>query len=272
MTEYFKYPIELLEVENSSICNAACPQCTRQALGNDRSWFTQDYLKIDAFSKIPKEVWDGLKVVSFAGTMGDPCAAPNLILTLEYIRKKAPHIYIKIETNGGLKVPEFWKRLGKVINGNGHVQFAIDGLEDTNHIYRVNVNWDKLVQNVRSYLSTGNDAHWQFIVFKHNEHQVDIAKKVAKDMGFVEFNTKKSHRFVFDDIFDMIKIGSDGIPIKPPTNKEYIHKVILNMKEKPTVDKMINEKEIKTAEIKPRYFTLVVKRGENHRFEAVHHK
>ena len=37
-------------------------------------------------------------------------------------------------------------------------------------------------------------------------------------------------------------------------------------------DKMINEKEIKTAEIKPRYFTLVVKRGENHRFEAIHHK
>lgn len=240
-TSFFKYDIELLEVENSSLCNAACPQCTRQALDNDRSWFTQDYLKLEAFQKIPDEVWKKIKIVSFAGTMGDPCAAPNLITTLKWIKEKAPHAYIKIETNGGLKVPEFWKRLAQVIGDNGHVQFAIDGLSDTNHIYRVNVNWDRLMSNVDSFLSNGGNAHWQFIVFKHNEHQVEKAKQMAKDMGFTYINIKKSHRFVFDEMFNMNKIGSDNIPIRPPENKEYIHKVLLNKRENVTLDSIITD-------------------------------
>lgn len=239
MTEYFKYEIELLEVENSSICNAACPQCTRQVLNEDKSWFVQDYLRVEAFKKIPDSVWKGIKIVSFAGTMGDPCAAPNLIPTLMYIRQKCPHAYLKIETNGGLKNPTFWKRLANVIAGNGHVQFAIDGLSDTNHIYRVNVVWDKLMANVRSFLESGGNAHWQFIVFRHNEHQVDEAMQMAKDMGFEAINIKKSHRFIFDQIFNMEKRGSGGVLIEPPLNPTYIHKVLLNQRENPTLDSII---------------------------------
>jgi MoaA/NifB/PqqE/SkfB family radical SAM enzyme len=241
LTDYFKYKIELLEVENSSLCNAACPQCTRQALDSDTSWFEHDFLRVDAFKKIPDSVWEGIKTVSFAGTMGDPCAAPNLIPTLQYIRQRAPHAYFKIETNGGLKVPEFWKRLAQTINGNGHVQFAIDGLEDTNHIYRVNVNWNKLMNNVKAYMENGGDAHWQFIVFRHNEHQVEQAKQLAKDMGFSYINIKKSHRFVFDEMFNMKKLGYGGVPILPPENKIYQHKVILNKKTNVSLNDMIND-------------------------------
>ena len=34
-------------------------------------------------------------------------------------------------------------------------------------------------------------------------------------------------------------------------------------------DKINPKNDLKKTEIKPRFFTLVVKRGENHRFEAV---
>lgn len=236
MTDFFKYQLDLLEIELSSFCNAACPQCTRQALNDDRSWFTQECLRIDAIKKIPDYVWDNLKIIAFSGILGDPCAAPNFIPVLTYIRQRAPHVYIKIETNGGMKNKEFWKRLVKAIDNNGHVQFGIDGLSDTNHIYRVNVNWNKLMDNVTTFISSGGIAHWQFIVFEHNEHQVEEVTETAKRMGFKYIEIKKSHRFTFDEIFDLDKVGSGTIPIRPPKNKEYIHKVLLNKKEKLTLD------------------------------------
>jgi MoaA/NifB/PqqE/SkfB family radical SAM enzyme len=240
-TEFFKYTIELLEVENSSICNAECPQCTRQGLGDDRSWFKQDYLRLEVFENIPDEIWAGIKKVSFAGTMGDPCAAPNFIQIINWIRNKCPNAFINVETNGGLKSAQFWKRLARSLDGHGRVQFAIDGLNDTNHIYRVRVDWGKLMANVKAFIDEGGDAAWQFIVFKHNEHQVDEARQMALDLGFTLFNIKKSHRFVFDEIFQYSKLGSGNIPIQPPSNEVFVHPVLLTKTKPATLNGMIED-------------------------------
>mgnify|MGYP000657292039 CR=1 FL=1 len=65
---------------------------------------------------------------------------------------------------------EFWKKLASY--DRVRVLFGIDGLNDTNHLYRINVNWDALMRNVKSYISNGGTASWQFIVFDHNQHQI----------------------------------------------------------------------------------------------------
>jgi MoaA/NifB/PqqE/SkfB family radical SAM enzyme len=241
ITSFFNYTIEEISIENSSICNAECPQCTRQALGNDHSWFSQDYLRIEILEKIPDNIWKNIKRISLCGVMGDPCAAPNLIQLVEWIRYKSPSAFISIETNGGLKSIQFWKKLASILGDNGSVQFAIDGLEDTNHIYRVKVEWKKLMENVNAFISVGGTAVWQFIVFRHNEHQVDQAERLAKDLGFKQFNIKTSTAFVFDEIFNFKKLGSAGIPIKPPLNSKYIHPVLLNQTKTPTIDGIMDE-------------------------------
>jgi hypothetical protein len=51
---------------------------------------------------------------------------------------------------------------------------------------------------------------WKFIVFRHNEHQIEEAERRARDMGFDEFRLIRSHRF------DGRWLGPDGIdPMKP---------------------------------------------------------
>ena len=55
-----------------------------------------------------------------------------------------------------------------LIGENGYARFAIDGLEDTNHIYRRNTDWVKIVQNATAYIAAGGRAEWDFIVFAHN--------------------------------------------------------------------------------------------------------
>ena len=103
---------------------------------------------------------------------------------------------VGLNSNGGLKTKDWWKRLGEVLQGElDYCVFSIDGLEDTNHIYRRNVNWNKVMENTMSFIGTGARAHWDMLVFEHNKHQVEESKEIAKEMGFSWFRTKETDRW-----------------------------------------------------------------------------
>jgi hypothetical protein len=72
--------------------------------------------------------------------------------------------------------------------------FSIDGLEDTNSVYRQNVSWSKLMTNAQSYINAGGSAHWDMLVYRHNQHQVDECEQLAREMGFTWFRAKVSKR------------------------------------------------------------------------------
>ena len=84
---------------------------------------------------------------------------------------------IKVKENGDLYYN----------SGGFKVWFGIDGLEDTNHIYRRKVDWDRLQKHFRAYIKAGGDAGWQFIVFPWNEHQIEEARQRSLDEGFSTF-------------------------------------------------------------------------------------
>ena len=76
---------------------------------------------------------------------------------------------------GGVNLPSDG-RMGTVI-------FSVDGLSDTNHLYRQNVVWDNVERNMRVSFAAGGRARWDFIVFGHNEHQVDEAQRTSRELG-----------------------------------------------------------------------------------------
>jgi MoaA/NifB/PqqE/SkfB family radical SAM enzyme len=101
-----------------------------------------------------------------------------------------------MNTNGGIGTINWWNNLGTMLNRpDDYVIFSIDGLQDTNHLYRRNVVWDKVMDNARAFINAGGRAHWEMLLFKHNEHQIDEAKELAQNLGFKFFNTKVSRRF-----------------------------------------------------------------------------
>jgi hypothetical protein len=73
--------------------------------------------------------------------------------------------------------------------------FGIDGLEDTNHIYRRNTRWPLIVENCTAFIRAGGIADWNFLIFKHNEHQVSEARAFAAELGFRAFSVKRTGRF-----------------------------------------------------------------------------
>lgn len=217
--------ISVIEVENSTICNARCPQCLREELAFESISYEQKYLPVEFFDRIPVDVYNNLKKIHFAGTLGDPCAAPNFLEVIKFVKSKNKDLIITISTNGGMKSPEWWKELADLLSPTDSVMFAIDGLENTNHIYRVNVNWNSLIRNVKSFIEHGGNASWQFIVFRHNQHQIDQARNMAKDLKFKEFLVKKSHRFPITDIKGLKLIGGDDVPIEPSTDGMYVNEI-----------------------------------------------
>lgn len=218
----FYSKIKKLEIENSSICNAACPQCLREDFFGDHSWFEQTYLTNDFFlHRIPDTVYQGLTSILLSGSLGDPCSAPNILDVCKILKEKAPHATITISTNGGMKSKKFWKEMAEILSPSDRIIFAIDGLEDTNDIYRVNVKWKKVIENASSFITNGGNAEWQFVVFKHNEHQVEDAKILSQELGFKNFYFIKTHRFFLDDFLKIDRYGSRNIKIEPPENTDY---------------------------------------------------
>lgn len=227
--------ITSIQIEHSSMCNAACPQCLREWWGGDYSRINQTYIPTDFYeTRIPQHVYNSLEKINFCGTVGDSCTAPNFIDVCRVIKRKNPNIQLCIATNGGMRTTEWWEELASVLTAHDVVIFGIDGLEDTNHIYRVNVRWSKLMNNVQAFISAGGKAEWQFITFKHNEHQIQQAEELSKLMGFVKFFTIYNNRFVVEDLFNKTSVGGGNVELLPPTQEKEVSVLLRRDKEMPT--------------------------------------
>jgi MoaA/NifB/PqqE/SkfB family radical SAM enzyme len=178
--------IHYLHVEISTLCNAACPCCPRFETNTPLtpSSLTLGYIDIKTFKEwFPVSIMKRVKYLNFCGNHGDPATNPDLPEILEYCGQFENIFKIEFHTNGGMKNPAFWKKVATAANNSKTTEvravFSVDGLKDTNHIYRRNVKWDKLIKNIEAYQSTltrKENTVLEFLVFKHNEHQIDEAK------------------------------------------------------------------------------------------------
>lgn len=135
-----------------------------------------------------------LRQIDLCGVHGDPVAARSFSQALVWFTQANPNLTIEIYTNGALRSAHWWKDLARRFK-RLKVIFAIDGLEDTHAIYRRGTRFEKAVENARAFIGAGGRAQWDFLVFRHNEHQLDEARRFAEDWGFESFVPKFSGRF-----------------------------------------------------------------------------
>lgn len=187
--------IKVLHLEPTDVCQAACPLCLRET-DIEFNKKTQYHLTLSQIlAHCNESMIDKLDKMFMCGNYGDPAAGQHTLEIYRYFRKINPNITLGMNSNGALQSTEWWKQLGSIFSQpKDYVVFSIDGLKDTNHLYRVNVNWDKLIKNIQAFISTGGQAHWDMLVYKHNQHQVEECKKLAKDLGFSWFRAKVSKR------------------------------------------------------------------------------
>jgi sulfatase maturation enzyme AslB (radical SAM superfamily) len=188
--------IQVLHLEPTDACNAACPQCLRETDitfdKNNLHHLTVEQIK----SIVDVDTIKNLDKMFMCGTYGDPAAGKHTLEIYHYFRTINPAITLGMNTNGGLRNTSWWRELGQLLNTQkDYVVFSIDGLADTNHIYRVNVDYEKVIANAQEFIRTGGNAHWEMLVFEHNQHQVEQAQQIAKELGFKWFRAKVTKRF-----------------------------------------------------------------------------
>lgn len=187
--------IKVLHVEPTDVCQAACAMCARETDKNFRKDL-KHHLRIEQIQQhFTDRVIQKLDKMFMCGNYGDPAAGYYTQDIYQYFRKINPDIVLGMNTNGALQSTFWWHSLGKILSGpEDYCVFSIDGLEDTNQVYRKNVNWQKLISNAEAFIAAGGRAHWDMLVYRHNQHQVDACEQLARDMGFKWFRAKVSKR------------------------------------------------------------------------------
>jgi MoaA/NifB/PqqE/SkfB family radical SAM enzyme len=193
--------IKTLHLEVTQNCQASCPMCDRNQNGGalnphiDLSELTLDDCKKIFTPDFVKQ----LNTMYMCGNLGDPIVARDTLEIFRYFRENNPDIWLSMNTNAGAKSESWWQELSTVFGHKGAVIFSVDGLADTNHIYRQGVNWETVRRNMKAFIAAGGRARWDFLIFEHNQHQVDEAEELSQTMGFEKFVAKKTGRFITQD-------------------------------------------------------------------------
>lgn len=228
---YAYHDIKTVHLEITERCNASCPQCNRNINGGQVNQYLQNReLSLEDIKSIfPVDFIQQLEHIYMCGNYGDPIIASDTLEIFEYFRNHNSNLLLSMNTNGSARNTDWYAKLAKVFNKKGHIIFSIDGLHDTNHIYRRNTNFNKIIENATAFINAGGIAHWEYIVFQHNEHQVERAEKLAIELGFAKFQVKKTARFS-SALSGVVKQGStfvdrkgNKIEIALPKNPKYIN-------------------------------------------------
>jgi sulfatase maturation enzyme AslB (radical SAM superfamily) len=175
-----------LHVEASTFCNSRCPLCPRNLFGyNVKGVWPEVHLTVEKFKtcleKFPKR-----EFVYFNGHLGDPMMNPDILELASMTECDT-----MLVTNGSIGSRKTWESFAKI---DLRVQFSIDGLEDTNHLYRQDVEWNKIMERVDWFIKSGGHATWKWVPFKHNIHQLEETRELSKRLGFKHFHIQDHAR------------------------------------------------------------------------------
>jgi hypothetical protein len=209
----------LPNLETSTRCTLHCPQCTRAKLHEPKnsSKYKEIKTRINAGFDLPLK--DAEKLLTFfdrgvmlCGQLSDPVLWLHLFDFLKF-SKNYPDKNIIIMTAASQRNIEWYKQAFELSHKNVSWTFGLDGMQDTSMIYRVGQNSELLFDAMILGKSMGVKICWSYIVFKHNEHQIDQAKKFADQHDINLFFTKSDRRG-----------GGIDVPINwlPKKNKEIL--------------------------------------------------
>jgi MoaA/NifB/PqqE/SkfB family radical SAM enzyme len=218
------------QIEITTYCNAACPQCPRNINGGSLNpHLPLCHLDREVIDRaFDSDLCGRLAQIFFCGSYGDPIMHPDFLAILGDFRSKAPDLWLYAHTNGGAHTPDYWQELATIMAGHGQIDFGIDGLSDTLPLYRRNVEFDRVIENARAFIQAGGRAQWNFIVFEHNEHEIEQARRLSESLGFYRFLPRRTGRFYHHtqeaEIADwpvMDRTGQVIYHIRPPRQTQW---------------------------------------------------
>lgn len=196
--DHWKNKNLIVDLEPTTFCNAACPQCHRtdQTTMKKAHWLDESSWSLEDFKHMfSVESMEGIKVFNIHGTYGDPMMCKDLVEIIDYIMKNS-EAWVTITTNGSMRSEDFWWNLGIAGGEKLRVVFTIDGITQEMHsFYRRNTNLKKVLSNMETIASTNALVDTYTVIFKHNEDYWEEIQEMCHKHGATNCTYIESNRF-----------------------------------------------------------------------------
>lgn len=177
------FPYTLSVILNNA-CQLSCPLCP---ISDDSSPRPDGNLQFQDYKRFIDELKDYAFEVGF-NPLAEPFTHKNIFKLIEYAHDS--RIGTRIHTNI-LAIDSEELATKVVTSGLDYLSVSIDGTsQEAYEKYRIGGDYQKALDNLKRLLivkkklnSQTPSIRWQFIVNKYNEHQIEEARQIAKDIG-----------------------------------------------------------------------------------------
>ncbi|MBI1307894.1 MAG: radical SAM protein [Bacteroidetes bacterium] len=216
-----------ISIEPTTSCNLRCPQCP-----SGLRQFTREtgMLNTELNRKVLDELAPTLTWITYY-FQGEPYLNRDFLDMVLYASKK--NIYTATSTNAHYLTPDICEKT--VHSGLKRLIISIDGIDQESYAkYRIGGKLEKVIQgttnlvSAKKKLGNGPTIIWQFIAFRHNEHQIPELRKLAKEVGVDKLVIKTAQIYDFETNDDLIPTNSELSRYSKKNGKYRIKNKLLN--------------------------------------------
>ncbi|MCF7920068.1 MAG: SPASM domain-containing protein [Candidatus Cloacimonetes bacterium] len=198
------YP-PVIMIEPGNICNLRCPLCPT---GNGSLQRPKGYMDLETFRQIIDQTYKHSFMVVL-WNQGEPFLNDKILEMVKYADQRK--MFTLLSTNGNIyPEPE-----DIVASGLDSLIISLDGAsQETYNKYRINGRLSKvlgfaeeLVQARKKLKKKNPLLRWQFLVMKHNEHEIEAIKLEAKQIGVDNLELKTVQIYSPEDIENFLPLN-----------------------------------------------------------------
>jgi len=172
-----------LTIDPSNFCTLKCPFCPT---GQGRNSRPKSMLSLDSFKRIIDELGPYLIHIDFCN-WGEPLLNKQIYEMIKIAKQY--NIDTKVDSNLNILCEEDTENL--ILSGLDKLIVSIDGASpETYSKYRVGGDFNRVMDNLKLLLDKKGQLNkknpyisWQFLVFRHNEHEIQKAKEIGGYLG-----------------------------------------------------------------------------------------
>ncbi len=177
------FPLDVF-IEPTNLCNAKCPLCPT---GTGTLKREKGFMSFELYKKIIDQIkWYTENI--YLWNLGEPFLNQEIYSMIKYANKFG--IFQMSSTNGYVLYTKA-TTVKMIESGLNRLIIGMDGLDaKTLNTYRVNVDFDKLMKGLYVLRDEKAKRHsqnpkidFQFILMKHNQHQLEEARALAKELN-----------------------------------------------------------------------------------------
>ncbi|MCO6494392.1 MAG: radical SAM protein [Bacteroidetes bacterium] len=204
-----------ITVDPGNVCNLRCPGCHTGILHKGR--IKPQFLTLENYKIILKNFEKHALSIALYN-WGEPFMNPEMFSIIEHTHSK--RVGSTIHSNFNIFDEQMAENAVK--SGLTHIYLSIDGsTQDAYSQYRVKGNIDNVIENIKIMVETRKrlKSHfpiltWKFLVFEHNKHEIEDARKKAMQLGLDSFEHFMAVPKL-TDIYDLAEQNRNNSDFKP---------------------------------------------------------